>query len=354
MNNLKKLSIIMVVCILIMSLAGCGASPQTNEPSPEGSAEELNNNIDNNNDNNNDTRIALVLAGPISDMGWNASAYEGLMLIKDKYGLEDVSYVESVTQSDMEDVLRNYAELGYDLIYAHGSEFQDAVQAVARDYPDNMFVIVNGFVGGDNIASVRVSNEQQGFLAGVFAALMTESGTVGVIGGALLDNIIAAVDGFEAGAKYIDPSVQVLKAMTGSFEDVNAAKETAIAHIENGADYITAIANQAGLGAIEAAEERGIYAIGSNTDQFDAAPSAVVVSVVRYVPKALVFAYEQYAEGKLEPEVYTLGYNEGVIFYSSFHDFEDFVPQEVKDKLKEITADLAAGKINVRELIETL
>lgn len=344
MKNLKKLSLIIVVSILVISLVGCGTTSQTNDSPSNDIAEET----------NDDTRIALVLAGPISDMGWNASAYEGLMLIQEEYGIEDAAYIESVTQSDMEDVLRNYAELGYDLIYAHGSEFQDAVEAVAKDYPDSMFIIVNGFVSGENIASVRVSNEQQGFLAGIFAALMTESGTVGVTGGALLDNIIAAVDGFEAGAKYIDPSVQVLKAMTGSFEDVNAAKETTIAHIESGADYVTAIANQAGLGALEAAEERGIYAIGSNTDQFDAAPSAVVVSVVRYVPKALVFAYEQYAEGKLESEVYTLGYNEGVIYYSPFHDFEDFVPAEVKERLEEVTADLSAGKINVRELIDAL
>ncbi len=150
------------------------------------------------------------------------------------------------------------------------------------------------------------------------------------------------------------PEVSVLRSMTGSFDDVNAAKETAIAYIESGADYVGVVANQAGLGSIQAAEENGVYAIGSNTDQFEAAPTAVVVSVVCYVPRALVFAYENLVQGTLNPEVYSLGYNEGVIFYSPFHDFEDFVPDEVKARLDEITAELAAGTISVPDLIAAL
>ena len=342
--NMRKWFALLLVVAMLITAAGCGAgaaAPVDEDPEVPVDDDVL-------------PTAALVLAGPISDMGWNASAYEGLMLIQEEFGVGDVSFAESVAQSDMEDVMRNYAVLGYDVIFAHGSEFQDATLIVAAEFSETMFVIINGNAVEDNVVSVRVSNDQQGFLMGIFAGMMTETGTVGVMGGALLENIVAAVDGFEAGVRYVDPSVTVLRSMTGSFDDVNAAKETAIAYIDNGADYVGAIANQAGLGSIQAAEERGVYAIGSNTDQFEAAPTAVVVSVVRYVPRAVVFAYENLVAGTLESQVYSLGYNEGVIFYSSFHDFEDFVPDEVKARLDEITGLLAAGEISVPDLISEL
>ncbi len=291
--------------------------------------------------------VALVLNGPINDMGWNASAYAGLNLIEANYGAE-VSFSESIAQSDMEEVFRSYATMGYDLIFGHGSQFTDAITVVAADYPESMFVLINGNApAAPNLACVQVADEQQGFLMGAFAALMTETGTVGVIGGAEIPPITNAVKGFEAGAAYADPEIEVLSSMTGSFEDVNAAKETALAFIDQGADYVAAIANQAGLGSIEACEDRGVYAIGANQDQFDVAPSAVVVSVLKEVPIAFDFAYKTFMEGNLTPETFRLGVKEGVVFFSSYHDFEDFVPQEVKDRMAEIEAELAAGSITI-------
>jgi basic membrane protein A len=322
---------------MLFSIVGC-AGDQPVEPSEEPSEEPAEEPVE-------VPSVALLLPGPINDMGWNASAYGGLQLIEETYGA-DISYAESVGQSDMEEVFRSYASIGYDLIFGHGSQFTDAAIAVAAEFPDTMFVLINGNAPTEpNLACVQVADEQQGFLMGAFAALMTESGTVGVIGGLEIPPITNAVNGFIAGAQYINPEVEVLSGMTGSFDDVNAAKETALAYIDNGADYVAAIANQAGLGSIEACEDQGVYAIGANQDQFDISPSSVVVSVMKEVPIAFDFAYKTFVDGNLNAEVYRLGVKEGVVFFSSYHDFEDFVPQEVKDRMDEVIAELSAGNI---------
>ncbi|QRN86901.1 BMP family protein [Clostridia bacterium] len=322
---------------MLFTVVGCGGG-DAEEPVEEPGEEPVEEPMD-------VPSVALLLPGPINDMGWNASAYSGLKLIEDNYGA-DVSYTESVGQSDMEEVFRSYASIGYDMIFGHGSQFTDAAVAVAAEFPDTMFILVNGNAPTEpNLACVQVADEQQGFLMGAFAALMTETGTIGVIGGQEIPPITNAVAGFIAGAEYVAPDVEVLSSMTGSFDDVNAAKETALAFIDSGADYVGAIANQAGLGSIEACEERGVYAIGANQDQFDISPDSVVVSVLKEVPIAFDFAYKTFIDGNLKAEVYRLGVKEGVVFFSSYHDFEDFVPQEVKDRMAEVEAELSAGNI---------
>jgi len=343
MKTLFKSAVLLLVFMMLFSFTACSQSaepPASEEPpanggeTPEEPAEEM-------------PAVALVLNGPVSDMGWNASGYSGLVKIEENFGAE-ISYTESVAQSDMEDVLRNYAVAGFELIFAHGSQFQDAVINTSSQFPDTTFVIVNGNADGyDNIVCVQVADEEQGFLMGAFAALMTETGTVGVIGGAEIPPITNAVKGFQVGVEYIDSSVEVLSAMTGSFDDITAAKETALAFIDNGADYIAAIANQAGLGPLEATAEKGVYSIGANTDQFELAPTSVVTSVVKDVSMAYNFAYQTYIEGGFSQSIYRIGTKEGLIFFSPYHDFEDHVPQDVRDRMAEVIAELEAGNITI-------
>jgi basic membrane protein A and related proteins len=293
-------------------------------------------------------KVGLALPGPISDNGWSASAYEGLMMIENEYSAE-VSYAESVGTSDMEDVFRSYAELGYDIIFGHGSQFTDAIHAVSEDYTDIQFIIINGNAPKEpNVACVQVGDDQQGFMMGAIAALLTKTGTVGVIGGVEIPPIKQAVDGYMLGAKYVNPDIEVLSTLTGSFDDVAKAKETALAMIGNGADLVGAIANQAGLGSIEACKEKGVLAIGSNQDQNSVAPDTVVVSVEKSIPVLFTFAFEKLEDGTLEQKVYRLGVNEGAVFLSPWHGFENKVSDDVKARLDEIKGVVGRGEVKTR------
>lgn len=334
----KFLSILLVLCLMASGIAGCAAEEEpASEPevAPEEEAVvvEL-------------PSAALLMAGPISDMNWNAGAYDGLLAIENNYGT-DVSFVESISQSDMEDVFRTYATEGYELVFGHGAQFNDACLQAAADFPDTQFVMVNGTTVQDNLITISINQGQQGYLMGVFAALMTETGTVGMIGGMEIPPVSDAVAGFKAGAEYINPDIRILNAMTGDFVDGTKAKETALAMIDEGADYIGSVLGGAALGCIEACAEGGIYAIGTGGNEIEIAPDTVIVSSLTELPVLYTYIYDKAVDGTLENTAYSLGIKENAVHLSSFGEFEDFVPQDVKDKLQEVTDAIIAGEITI-------
>ncbi len=291
--------------------------------------------------------VALALNGSTNDGGWNASGYNSLMVLAEKYGAE-VSYTEEVSQSDMEEVFRGYAELGFDIMVGHGSQFTDAITNVAPSYPDQHFIIINGNDPAfDNVSCVQLANEHTGFLMGSFAALMTKSGTVGFIGGMDIPPITLGMKGFEAGAKFINPDIEVLSTIIGNAQDAAMAKETASAFIDAGADILGHVANNAGLGVIEATQERQIRAIGSMIDQYDIAPDTVMVSVLNNNELMYDYFYARYVDGSLEQKVYKVGLGEEAVFMSPYHGFEDQIPEAVKQEMQRVEEAILAGELTL-------
>jgi basic membrane protein A len=331
----KSISLIVMSVMLCSLLVGCGSKAAQDAPAPaKEEAKKL--------------KVGLLLSGPISDMGWNASAYDGLLKAKQDFNVE-TSYQENVQQSDMEEVLRNYATQGFNIIIGHGFQFGDATKKVAKEFPDVKFVVTSSNISqGPNVSSVNIDNELQGFMMGSVAALMTKSNVVGSIGGQDIPPIKGSLKGYDAGAKYVNPNIKILSTLTGSFDDVAKTKETAMAMIGQGADVIMTNANQAGLGSIEACKAKGIYAIGSNKDQNDLAPDTVVVSGIKSVPVLISFVVEKVQKNELKPQFYNLGINEGAVFLSSFHGFESKIPKETMDKINKIMDDLKNNKITYK------
>ena len=344
---MKKLfSLLCIIALLVFALSGCGCNqqpaqeadkepeaPAVNEQPPEKTAEKV--------------KVVLLLPGPVNDMGWNAFAYDGLKEAEEKFDVE-VAFSENIQQSDMEEVLRGYAMQDYDIIIGHGFQFNDSAKKVAAEFPDSRFVVTSSDVfQAPNLTSVNIDNEQQGFLAGVAAAMLTKTNVVGSIGGQDMPPIRGVLVGFEKGVKYINPDLEILSAMTGSFDDVAKTKETALVMISKKADIIVAAANQAGLGSIEACQEKGILAIGINQDQNSIAPDTVVTSSMKNGSALITFVVEKFLKGELEPEFYNLGIGEKAVHLAPWHGFDDKVPQEVKDKLQEVSAKISSGEIKV-------
>lgn len=291
-------------------------------------------------------RIAVLLAGPANDNGWNATAYNALTNICTKYGLEDLAYSESVAASDMEEFLRGYAQDGYNMIVAHGSQFVDAVHAVAPDFPDTKFVV--SYAGEEtpqspNVAGVGPVNS--GFLAGAVAAAASETGKIVMLGGEDTPSIAELVDMFEPGAKYIDPDITVETAYIGTTTDADKAKEVALGYANQGFDVLCASANNAGLGVIQAAEEAGVYAIGYNADQYDQAPDAVIVSVLRDFETMFDNIFQEIANGTFEAKVYAYGLKDGGTKFSDWHGWDEKLP-EVKQAMDDLFAALESGELD--------
>lgn len=339
---MKKFWALLLAMMLVFTMvAGCGGGAEEPAPPPANGDEEPAPEPE------QPIRVGLLLPGEISDMGWNASGYEALLAVQEQYGAE-ISYTESVTQSDMEEVFRSYAIEGYDVIFGHGFEFGDFAERVAADFPDTKFVVASSELHNPdlpNLASGRILNEYQGFVAGALAALLTETGTVGFIGGHEIPPIRRSIQGAIVGARYVNPDINIQATLTGSGTDVAAAKETALAMVDAGADVLFANANQAGLGPIEAAAETGVWSIGSNQDQNPFAPDHVVQSVLQINEKLYTYIVGEVIAGTFEGRFYGIGIDEGgVTLAPSWHGFDEQFP-EVKEAIEEIMAGLADGSI---------
>jgi basic membrane lipoprotein Med (substrate-binding protein (PBP1-ABC) superfamily) len=258
-------------------------------------------------------KVALLTPGPISDQSWNGGAYQGLLRIRDSLGAQ-VSHIQTKTPADFEENFREYGARGFDLVFGHGFEFQDAAKRVAPGYPRTMYVTTSSSTTGPNLAGISFSFADASYLAGIVAAGMTRSGTVGVIGGTELPPVKESFEAFERGARSARPGVKVLSAYIGNWDDVSAGKEQALAQIARGADVIFQNADAAGLGVFQAARERpGIFVIGSNSNQNDVAPTVTLGSVVIDLPHAFLLVASEVADGSFQPRVITFPSKSGVV-----------------------------------------
>lgn len=349
MRRLRVLALGLAVILLLTTLlvAGCGGKKESGSQGQTAQGGQT--------DQNKDTgkkqlKVALLLPGPVNDNGWNATAYEGLKKAEKELGVK-TAYRESVSQSDQTDALRAYATQGYDVIIGHGFEFGDAIKKVAKDFPNVKFIVTSSDISqAPNVASLQVLNVQAGFFGGALAAMVTKTGKIGYVGGMDIPPIKNALLGFKAGAKLVNPKVQVMTAMTGSFDDVAKAKETARTFIEQGADVVLGNADQAGLGVVQAAQEKGVMDIGYDHDMSNVAPDTVVATTPQSYPIAIDYIIKEIMSGKFEAKYYPIGAKEdatGIVWNAKW---ESKLPAGVKDKMTQLINDVKSGKIDVEKL----
>ncbi len=261
----------------------------------------------------NEFRVALLTPGPISDRSWNGGAFDGLLRIRDSLGA-DISHIQTKTPAEFEENFRQYGAQGYTLVFGHGFEFQEAALRVAPTYPGTIFVTTSGNTVAPNVAGMVFNMEDASYLAGMLAASITKSGIVATIGGAEFPPVKSSFEAFSAGARAAKPSIRILSSYLGTWDDVSAGKEQALALMNRGADVIFQNADAAGLGIFNAARERkGIYVFGTNSNQNDVAPTVIVASVVIDLPHALLTVARDVREKRFIARVIKLGGAEDVV-----------------------------------------
>jgi len=293
-------------------------------------------------------KVAAIFGGAINDGNWNETQYNGLKNIE-ALGAE-TSYMENVSDTDAAEAARTYAAEGFNLIYLTTNSYQDYCTPVAKDFPDTTFIQINGTQISENFISVRIADEEQGFLQGVAAALITRSGKVGFVGGQEINPIKLGSSGFQQGVVYANAAyglnVTADRINTGSFTDVNQAKETAISIIESGADVIAPMANDASTGIMEAAEEKGVMAIGCGLGQETSAPAATELIIVKDVSIAYDVTYEALTNGTLTAsEVETYGANKGVVYATDWMGSK--ADDEAKSRFQETLEKMTNGEIEI-------
>lgn len=287
-------------------------------------------------------KVALLLSGAANDQGWNQTAYEGTQKACEKYGYE-LAYTENVEVADISAAFADYASAGYDVVIGHGYEFGDPALEVAETYPDTKFICTEADVSADNVASYVMACEQTAYVEGIIAASMTESDKLGAIGPIPGDSLVKIINGYEDGAKSVNPDIEVQTAWTNSFVDTQLAQEAAKAMIDNGVDVIKHCANACGNGAMAAAVDAGIWCQGDSYDQSSLAPDNILDSALYNLDVVLDTALGSIADGSFEGEVYNLGMADGAVEVL----LSDNLPEDVKATAQDAIDKIVSGEIEV-------
>ncbi|MEM7553812.1 MAG: BMP family protein [Cyanobacteria bacterium P01_A01_bin.84] len=294
-------------------------------------------------------KVAIALPGVSTDKAWNQSGSEGVELAKRKLGVETAS-VEQVSQSDQMQVLSNFARRGSNLVFAHGGQFDAAIEQVAPQFPNTFFIGVNGAVSGSNFGSLRLNHLQASYLCGIIAASMSKSNNIAYIAGQKFKATEEELRGIELGAKSVKPEIKVSSTFTGDWNDIAKAKEATLALVSSGADVVYQWLDIASAAVLQTASEKGVYAFGNTIDQFNLAPKAVLTSAVKRLDLAIAYLTELGVQGKLKGEVYKLGLERPDILYLG--KFNQVVSQDIKAKIDSTTKDIVSNKINFAQCRE--
>jgi basic membrane lipoprotein Med (substrate-binding protein (PBP1-ABC) superfamily) len=287
--------------------------------------------------------VALLTPGPISDQSWNGGAYEGLMHIRDSLGAR-VSHIQTKTPADFEENFRQYGASGYSLVFGHGFEFQDAAARVGAAFPKTVFVTTGGRRTSANVAAMSFAFEQPSYLAGMIAASVSRTGIIGCIGGTELPPVKSGFDAFTQGVHVVNPKARVVTAYLGNWDDAGAGKEQALAQIARGVDVIYQNADAAGLGIFQAAKEsKGVYIIGSNSNQNRVAPTVTLGSVVIDLPNAFMSIAREVKSGAFAPRVHVLDTRSGVMKWILNPPMKAVVPPQILQMVDSVERHMLDG-----------
>ncbi|MBI3763002.1 MAG: BMP family protein [Chloroflexi bacterium] len=316
------------ILLLSLALTACGGAATTAAPA----APKL--------------KIAMLTSGPINDEGWNQTAYEGLQSLKAK-GYE-VANTEQVAQADQASDIDSYVNQGFNVVIGHGFEYGDALAAAAKKYPNVHFVQIGGIATGDNLASYVFKPGEGGYIAGVLASKLSKAGKWGFVGAVEIPTIKADEQSYEMALKEAKSDASVVAAYTGSWVDIPKAKEAALAQISSGVDVILANGDNANVGAIQAAKEKGgVLVIGWTRDQAHLAPDNVAMSIVQRVDVLLQDAVKSIENGTFKGGNFTVGFKEGI---SDISGFGAMVPADAQAAVKQAVQDVKDGKVKLPEI----
>jgi len=312
--------------------------------------------------------LAIGLAGPVVaqefapavvyDMGgkfdksFNEAAYTGAERFKKETGIPYREF-EVTAEAQREQALRNMARRGSQIVVGIGFSQASGMEKVAKEFPAVKFAIVDAVVDLPNVESIVFKEHEGSFLVGMAAAMASKTGKVGFVGGMDIPLIRRFALGYEEGAKYVNPKIEIFQNMTGTtpaaWNDPTRGGELARSQFDRGADVVYAAAGATGLGVLQAAKDKGRLAIGVDSNQNHLHPGSILTSMVKRVDLAVYETFKAAKDGTFKAGVRVLGVAEGGVGYSLDQDNRSLITPEMEKRLEQARADIVAGKIKVTD-----
>ncbi|MEE8599528.1 BMP family lipoprotein [Euzebya tangerina] len=301
-----------------------------------------------------DFNVGLVTdIGRIDDGTFNQFANDGMEAAADCLGFE-TNVIETASEADYSTNIETILESDPEVVVTVGFLLADTTLEAANANPDINFIGIDQFQEEypENYVGILFREDQGGYIAGAMAALLSESGTVGVVGGLeTVPPVVRFVNGYEAGAQSVNPDINVLSVYTDSFTDPAQGASAAEQFLGEGADVIFGAGGQTGSGAVQAAAEAGAWGIGVDQDEYfttfggGSSPGAdrLATSAIKRVDLGTFVQIGESLTGDFSGGIFTLDAANGGISYAPFHDAD--VPDDVASQIEEVRAGLADGSI---------
>jgi len=332
----RMLCMLLALMIISMSFAGC--KPTVTGPKTD--------------------KVVYLINGALGDNAFYDSGQKGIDQIKSQYGVETRTIECNFDAGKYEPGLEAAVQYS-DVVFVISYAFEDNLKAMADKYPDKIFVNIDTIVQNskNTITSCKYIEEESAFLAGVCAGLTTTDTSikninpdkiVGVVAAADDPVVMAFVKAYEDGVHYIDPAITVQRVvLAGVWDDPGKGKQAALSLYDKKCDVVFQVASETGLGVLQAAKERGLYAIGVDTNQNDIEPGNVIASDIKDVGKTIEEVYATIKDGTYKPgQVIKYGLKTGTVDLVTDAKVQ-VLPKAIIDRISEVRQQIVDGTLAV-------
>ncbi|NDL67342.1 BMP family ABC transporter substrate-binding protein [Anaerotalea alkaliphila] len=291
-----------------------------------------------------DMVVGFIYVGPIGDGGYTWAHDQGRLFLEEQLGVKTI-YKESVPENqEVEQVLRSMVDQGAKAIFATSFGYMDYVEKVSNEFPDVKFFHCSGYKTTANMANYFGRIYESRYLSGIVAGMKTESDIIGYVGAFPIPEVVRGINAFTLGAQSVNPDVKVKVVFTSTWYDPAKEKDAAISLLDQGADVIAQ--HQDTAGPQQAAQERGAFAIGYNSDMSEAAPAANMTSSVWNWGPYYVEQTQAVMDGTFASHSYWEGFSEGIV---DLAPLTANAPEGAAAKVEEAKAKILDGSLFVFE-----
>ncbi len=286
------------------------------------------------------------------DKSFNEAAYNGAQRYQAETGIQYREF-EVTNPSMREQAIRNMARRGAQVVIAMGFAQAAAVEAVAKEFPDTKFTLIDMVVDLPNVQSVIFKEHEGSFLVGMAAAMTSKTGKIGFVGGMDIPLIRKFALGYVEGAKHVNPDIEIFQNMTGTtpsaWNDPTRGGELARSQFDRGADVVYAAAGGTGIGVYQAAKDAGKLAIGVDSNQNYIHPGTMLTSMIKRVDVAVYEAFKGAQDGTWKGGIQILGLAEDGVGWAVDEHNRSLISADMEAAIEQARKDIIAGKIAVTD-----
>lgn len=286
-------------------------------------------------------RVAFIYIGVPADGGWTMTHDEGRQLVDETFGITSTT-VENIPEGpDAERVIEELAQ-NHDIIFTTSYGYMDPTINVAKKYPDVIFMHATGYKTADNVATYQTKGYEPGYLSGLAAGSLSESGNIGYVGAFPIPEVIYTINAFALGAQSVNPDAEVNVIWSNTWFDPTVERQAAISLLDQGVDVLANY--QDSPAGIQAAAERGVWGMGNDADMSEYAPDTYITNPIIHWGPYYVDVVQSWIDGTWGSHSYLGGIKEGM---ADIAPFGKNVPQEVQDLVGENKQAFIDGSLEV-------